>query len=37
MEFMKDKWNNLNKRGKIIVCVVAVIVVISISSKHIGK
>ena len=30
MEFMKDKWNNLNKRGKIIVCVVAVIVVIAL-------
>jgi hypothetical protein len=30
MEFMKDKWNNLNKRGKIIVCVVAVIVVVAL-------
>ena len=30
MEFMKDKWNNLNKRGKIIVCVVAVIVVVTL-------
>lgn len=30
MEFMKDKWNNLNKRGKIIVGVVAVIVVVAL-------
>ena len=30
MEFMKDKWNNLNKRGKIIVGFVAVIIVVAL-------
>ena len=30
MEYLSNKWNGLNKRGKIIVCVVALVIVVAI-------
>jgi hypothetical protein len=30
LELLKTKWNNLNKKGKTIVCVVAIVVIIAI-------
>ena len=33
MELLKTKWNNLNKKGKTIVCVVVVVVIILIAQN----
>ena len=30
LELLKTKWNNLNKKGKTIVCIVAIVVIIAI-------
>lgn len=30
LEILKTKWNNLNKKGKTIVCIVAIVVIIAI-------
>ena len=30
LELLKTRWNNLNKKGKTIVCVVAIVVIIAI-------
>jgi len=33
LELLKTKWNNLNKKGKTIVCVVAVVVIVLIAQN----
>ena len=33
MELLKTKWNNLNKKGKTIVCAVVVVVIVLIAQN----